>query len=225
MQDLSYRAIATDFDGTLATEGIVDASTIASLIRYREAGGKLILITGRILQQLLEIFSEIEIFDGIVAENGAVFYNPHQKTTQFLGKPFPEEFISTLAERNVQPVNPGQVLVATRQPHQETVQEIIDSMGIDASIILNKQEIMILPTGVNKATGLKLALAELGLDSDTVVGIGDAENDEHLLLSCGLAVAVANAVPELKAIAHRVTTASAGSGVQEIINWILSNEY
>ena len=39
---------------------------------------------------------------------------------------------------------------------------------------------MVLPSGVNKATGLSAALVELGLSRHNVVAVGDAENDHAL---------------------------------------------
>jgi len=50
---------------------------------------------------------------------------------------------------------------------------------------------MVLPAGINKASGLPAALARLRLSPLNVVGIGDAENDTAFLQACGCAVAVA----------------------------------
>jgi hydroxymethylpyrimidine pyrophosphatase-like HAD family hydrolase len=218
---MRYGAIATDYDGTLATDGVVDATTLAALRHYREAGGRLLLITGRELADLQQVFPALVMFDGVIAENGAVYFQPSRAQVQLLAEPLPEEFVSSLVAQQVSPICRGQVLVATWQTHADVVRQTIKTMGIDAQVILNKEAVMVLPTGVNKATGLKIALAEIGLDFDEVAGIGDAENDCDLLMSCGLAVAVENALPEVKAIAHCVTTQPRGEGVQELVNWIL----
>ena len=69
---MRFLALACDYDGTLANDGTVDASTIAALERWRGAGGRLIMVTGRELPDLKRIFPEIGIFDCIVAENGGV---------------------------------------------------------------------------------------------------------------------------------------------------------
>ncbi len=61
---------------------------------------------------------------------------------------------------------------------------------------------MVLPAGVNKASGLAAALARLQLSPLNVVGIGDAENDHAFLRACGCAVAVANALLMVKADAR-----------------------
>ena len=98
---------------------------------------------------------------------------------------------------------------------------MIEAMGLDLQVILNKRAVMILPTGIDKATGLLAALDELGLAPRDVVGVGDAENDLAFLDACGRAVAVANALPAVKARADLVTAADHGAGVIELIGRLL----
>ncbi len=220
---MQYSAIATDYDGTLATDGVVDGSTRGALGRYQAAGGKLLMVTGRELTDLQQAFDDLAIFDGVVVENGAVWFQPARQQLQLLAQPFPEAFVSALVAQGVEPIHCGKVIVSTWQPHGPIVQQTIERMGLEAQVILNKRAVMVLPTGVNKATGLQVALAQLNLAAEQVVGIGDADNDFDLLHCCGLGVAVENALPELKAIADRVTTQPRGAGVQELIDWILSD--
>jgi haloacid dehalogenase-like hydrolase len=82
----------------------------------------------------------------------------------------------------------------------------------------------VLPAGVNKATGLRAALAELGLSPHNVVSIGDAENDHAFLSLSECAVAVANAVPLLQERADWVTQRDHGGGVIECIAQLLSSD-
>ncbi len=220
---MQYLAIATDYDGTLATKGAVDASTLASLQRYREAGGQLLLVTGRELADLQQVFPHLSLFDGVIAENGAVYFDPASQHRQLLGEPFPRSFFSALSQRQVDPLHQGQVMISTLDPHGDTVQQVIQELALPARVILNKGAVMILPKGVDKGTGVRFALQQMGIPVDQAVGIGDAENDRDLLLSCGLAVAVENALTDLKTIADRVTTRPRGAGVQELIDWILSS--
>jgi hypothetical protein len=76
---------------------------------------------------------------------------------------------------------------------------------------------MVLPSGINKASGLLAACEELGISPHNVVAIGDAENDHAFLQAAGCGVAVANALPALKANASFVTKASRGGGVAELM--------
>jgi energy-coupling factor transporter ATP-binding protein EcfA2 len=91
-------------------------------------------------------------------------------------------------------------------------------------VIFNKGAVMVLPTGVNKATGLDEALHDLGLSRHNVVAVGDAENDHALLVRAELGVAVANALPALKRHADLVVTADHGAGVSQIIDRMLAND-
>ena len=104
------------------------------------------------------------------------------------------------------------------------MRKAIEESGLDLQISLNKGSVMVLPAGVNKATGLRRALAELGLDPSSVVGIGDAENDCDFLKACGCAAAVANALQSVKSSAHVVTAGAHGAGVAEIIDRMLADD-
>ena len=83
---------------------------------------------------------------------------------------------------------------------------------------------MVLPSGVNKATGLKAALDDMGFSAHNVVGFGDAENDHAFLAKCECSVAVANALETLKDRADIVTQASHGEGVKEIAEQLLKDD-
>ncbi len=219
---MKYSVIATDYDGTLATQGVVLEATLAALQRYRDRGGRLLLVTGRQLDDLLQVFPHPHLFDGMVVENGAVLYRPEEESVRLLANPLPTVLIDTLIDQGVTPISQGQVLVSTWEPHGETVEQTLRHLGIAATVIRNKRAVMVLPHGVDKASGMAAALAELGLGANQVVGIGDAENDRSLLRASGLGVAVANAVPDLKAMADRVMVGERGAGVQELIDWLLA---
>jgi hydroxymethylpyrimidine pyrophosphatase-like HAD family hydrolase len=91
-------------------------------------------------------------------------------------------------------------------------------------VIFNKGAVMILPSGVNKASGLAAALEELQVQPGRVVAIGDAENDHALLEFCGFAAAVANAIPALKERAAWVARSANGAGVIELIEYLIRKE-
>ena len=221
---MRYCAIATDYDGTLATDGRVSDTTLIALKRYQQAGGKLLMVTGRELTDLQRAFPELAIFDGVVVENGAVFFHPPSQRLQLLAEPLPTEFVTALRTQQVAPLNMGHIIISTWQPHGAVVQKTIQAMDLSAQVIMNKQAVMVLPAGITKATGLRAALLELGLTPETVAGIGDAENDIDLIKNCGLGVAVANALPAVKDTADRVTIHPRGTGVEELIDWILADE-
>lgn len=218
---MNFHVLATDYDGTLATHGIVDADTIAALQRLREGGHHLVLVTGRELPDLIEIFPELLLFEIVVAENGALLYWPQDRREKLLAAPPPSEFAEALQARGVAPLSVGRAIVATFEPHEVTVLETIKEFGLELQVIFNKGAVMVLPAGVNKATGLRAALEEVGLREEQVVGFGDAENDHAFLDICGCSVAVANALPSLKKHVHIVTRETHGAGVTEVIDrWL-----
>jgi hypothetical protein len=104
------------------------------------------------------------------------------------------------------------------------VLDTIHDCGLELQVIFNKGAVMVLPAGVNKATGLAAALEKLGISRHNTVGIGDAENDHAFLAACECGVAVANALPTLKATADLVTEGDHGDGVIEIVEELLADD-
>jgi hydroxymethylpyrimidine pyrophosphatase-like HAD family hydrolase len=221
---MRYHLLAADYDGTLAEDGKVTPTTVASLRALRESGRKLVMVTGRQLPELLEVFPEVNLFDRVVAENGAVVYRPGVKECRLLAEPPPPAFARRLAERIGEPVQVGRVIVATWIPHEVAALELINEMGLELQVIFNKGAVMILPSGVNKALGLQAALDELGLSARNAVGVGDAENDHAFLSICECAVAVGNALPSLKERADIVTSGDRGVGIQELTRSMVADD-
>jgi hydroxymethylpyrimidine pyrophosphatase-like HAD family hydrolase len=221
---MQYRVFACDYDGTIAWQGRVSKETIRGLEDVRTSGRKLVLVTGRILADLISLFPEVGIFDWIVAENGALLYRPATREERLLGNRPPKEFIDELTRRVPPPVSVGRVIVATRTPHEIEAVELIKELGLELQVVLNKGAVMILPTGVNKATGFDAALSEIGLSADSAVGVGDGENDHAFLSQCGLSVAVENAVDALKEQSDRVTAKACGEGTLELIRDLIATD-
>jgi hydroxymethylpyrimidine pyrophosphatase-like HAD family hydrolase len=208
----------------LAHDGRVADSTVAALERAARSGRRLLLVTGRELDDLNRVFSRLDLFDRVVAENGGLLYRPDSRDQVPLGPPPPPELVDRLRERQVEPLGVGEVLVATRQPHDVTVFEAIRELGLELQVIFNKGAVMVLPPGVNKASGLAAALDELRLSRHNVLGVGDAENDHAFLAMCECSVAVANALPALKERCDIVTKGSRGEGVEEIIDKVVESD-
>jgi HAD superfamily hydrolase (TIGR01484 family) len=221
---MRYLALATDYDGTLATHGRVDEPTLAALERLLASGRKLILVTGRELPDLMSVFGRLDLFERVVVENGALLYRPATHEEKVLAAPPPEAFLQALRERGVVPVSAGRVIVATWHPHEVAVLKAIRDLGLEMQVIFNKDAVMVLPSGVNKATGLKAALKELGLSPHNVVGVGDAENDHAFLSLCECSAAVDNALPMLKETADFTTRRDHGAGVSELIDEMVETD-
>ena len=221
---MRYLALAADFDGTLAHDGRVADATLKGLERLRQSGRRLLMVTGRELPDLRAIFDHFDLFDRIVAENGAVVYRPATHEEKILAEPPPPAFVAALRKRGVGPISVGRVIVATWEPHQSAVLETIRDLGLELQVIFNKGAVMVLPSGVNKATGLNAALDEMGLSAHNIAAIGDAENDHAFLTLCELSAAVSNALPALKEKADLVTSNDHGAGVVELIDRMVKDD-
>lgn len=221
---MRYHALACDYDGTLASHGAVCPETFKALERIRRSGRKLILVTGRDLPDLLRAFPGIEVFEKVAAENGALLYDPATREETQLAEPAPQNLVCLLKEKGVTPLSVGRSIIATWEPHQTATLEAIRELGLEHHVVFNKGAVMILPSGVNKATGLETALAELKLSPHNVVAVGDAENDHALLNMCECAASVANAVPLLKEHSDFVASQPNGAGVAELIGHMLDSD-
>jgi hydroxymethylpyrimidine pyrophosphatase-like HAD family hydrolase len=219
-----YLALVTDYDGVIATDGRASSAAVEAIQRLQMSGRRAILITGRRLEDLLETFPQLSMFDSVVAENGAVVYEPRTRKDAVLAKPPPPEFVERLKQLGVNPVEVGRVVVSTWMPHHTTVLRAIQEMGLSLQVVFNRAAVMVLPTGVTKATGMNYALRKLGLSAHEVVGVGDSENDHSFLERSECAATVANAVPSIRDLAAIITKGTNGAGLAELIDELIATD-
>lgn len=212
-------ALGVDFDGTLTEGGCPADRVLEDLSRLRAGGSRVVLVTGRILSELRAVFPDVtDFFDAIVCENGGVIMGPDG--VRRLAEPIPTDLDQALSSRGVQ-FRRGDVLVACKANAAAEALDAVHALGIDAQLVFNRSELMILPGAVSKASGLAAALRALGLSPHNAAAIGDAENDHAMLHACELAVAPANAVRSLKAHADLVLPQPDGAAVSELAARVL----
>ena len=211
-----FQAVAIDYDGTLAHRGEVSRKTMEALRNFKEGGRRLVLVTGRMLDDLREAFPDFPLFDRIVAENGAVVFDSSNAKERLIAGAPPAILVERLRERGVEPLSVGKSIVATREPHEKVALDTIRELGLEFQIVFNKGAVMILPAGVNKGAGLAAALNELEISPHNVIGVGDAENDSSFLQLCGCGAAVANALAILKDGADIRLNGENGEGIIEL---------
>lgn len=218
---MTLRIIASDFDGTLAKDGEVAAECTAALRRWKRAGGRLLLITGREMDDLVRVYPDLGLWDLAVTENGAVLLDPATGSVELLGEPPGAQLLDELRAAGVRPLSHGRVILASFEPMRERIRRVLRAAGAERDLIGNKGALMVLPRGINKATGLQRALAILGGTAAETVALGDAENDLGFMALCGYSVAPANALNSVKAVADLVTAGRHGTGIAQAIAQLL----
>ena len=123
--------LACDYDGTLAHDGVVGAETIAGLDRFRAAGGRLAMVTGRELPDLQSVCPVLDRFECIVAESGALLYRPSDGFTQLLCPGASAELAAKLAQAGAHPLSVGRAIIATREPYETIAFGLIKELGYE----------------------------------------------------------------------------------------------
>lgn len=216
------RAIACDFDGTGATNGQPAPELYAALAAARAKGIATLLVTGRVLEEVTRACEELSPFEAVVAENGAVIHLCNLDRTIRIGDPPPEHFLGELRAQGI-PFHTGAVIVGTWEQHASKVLELIRRFGIDAQLIFNRAALMILPSGINKATGVRRALQELGRSERNLIAFGDAENDIPMLKEAECGVAARGSVPAILSLADDRVSQPGGAGVASYIRRVLES--
>lgn len=208
--------IATDFDGTISEGDQLAPETGRVLRRWRETGQFTVLVSGRPFEFLRDLQEREQAFDLIVAENGAVLYNPHTDEMRLPFGEVPDDLLDTLAELEV-PLWRGVAIAGTTMPYDDAVWTVSRELGLAVHVETNRNEVMVLPPGASKGAGLLNLLQREGLSPRSLLAIGDAENDHSLLQVAEVKVAVANAVESLQALADHVTPEAGPAGVARFI--------
>lgn len=221
---MRFRVLACDYDGTIATDGVVAAATLAALERVRGSGRRVLLVTGRTRPQLEAVLAGWGVFDGLVLENGALLVDPLTGGERLLCDPVSERLVASLSRRGVEPLAVGRAICATALRHLTAVREAVHNSGLPLGVVVNRGGVVVLPAGVSKATGLRAALADLGETLPACVAVGDAENDVPMLAAAGCGVAVANALHEAKASADLVISRPNGSGILELVGRLVADD-
>ncbi len=189
---------------------------MAALARLRAGGVRLVLSTGRILDELLVEFADVaDHFDALVVENGAIIEIEGRRITTAP----PVDPALSVGLRNIGTMfRNGEVIVAAAAADAHVVLDELARLGLECQLVHNRSELMVLPSGVNKGVGLQAALDALGVSPHDTIAIGDAENDHSLLSSAELGIAVANAVESLQRIADVVLDKPNGDGIRVLVD-------
>jgi hydroxymethylpyrimidine pyrophosphatase-like HAD family hydrolase len=210
------KALACDFDGTLAAEDRIGPAVRDALERARKADLRLILVTGRTFFELTRVCDCLELFDAVVAENGAVVYYPGSAMIRDQGPAVPPRLLAELDRRGIY-YQVGRVIVGTARADEGAVREALGSAGVTRDLIYNRAALMLLPAGVSKGSGVQQVLRFLGLSPHDVLAIGDAENDLPLFDACGFSACPGDSLGAVRERVDWVFPGPHGDGVATAI--------
>jgi hypothetical protein len=196
-------AVAIDYDGTIAVDGVFDPSVRLAIAELRLNGIAVILVTGRRLDDLRRVAGNLGCFNAIVAENGAVLCFPESGREALIGHVPPPAFLDALAKRHIDAAV-GDCVVEAHASESPRILDVIREQEQPLVLAFNRERLMVLPLGVAKSAGLRRALSTLRLSIHNAIGIGDAENDHDLLDACEVGVAVEWGSPALRIVADEV---------------------
>jgi hydroxymethylpyrimidine pyrophosphatase-like HAD family hydrolase len=215
------RVLALDFDGTIADDGRIDVDVVAAIQEARHAGLLVVLVTGRVLRDLDALLPSPAPFDAVVAENGAVLRLPTLPAPIPLCGPPDPHFLAELGRHRIRHQHGLCIVDADAEVAPEIV-DIIRTLGLPLAITFNLSRLMVLPHGVNKASGLQEVFWRLRISAHNAIAVGNAENDHDMLAACEIGAAVAWGSEELKRRADEVVPGRDPRAVAAYIRDILS---
>ncbi|MBV8302385.1 MAG: HAD family phosphatase [Candidatus Dormibacteraeota bacterium] len=208
---MRFRMLATDYDNTIATRGVAGPEVRQALEALRRSGRLIALVTGRTVAELDNVFDDPGMFDALVLENGALVRT--SQGDRLLGPPVPAELVTALRRDGVAPLAVGRGIISTPATNTAPVRRVVAGLGLDLAFHHNRDSLMLMPTGIDKALGLEAAAAACGVAMEAVVAVGDGENDCSMIAVAGAGVAVANATEMTKGCAGLVLDRPGPEGV------------
>lgn len=120
---MKFAALALDYDGTIAVEGVFDPAVREAVAELRCQGIVVILVTGRRLPDLHQVAGDLTCFDVIIAENGAVLEFPSSGRHVVAGHAPHPMFLQELTRRGV-PFSAGESVVEAHAKWAEVILEM-----------------------------------------------------------------------------------------------------
>lgn len=210
--------IAVDVDGTLFDGEEVADAAVHALHQASADGHSLIIVSGRRWESLQQVVpSVLGLFDRVVCEEGGVMVDVATGELTLLAEPVELGLVAALQAAGVPALDVGHVVVGAPSSYLALVTDVRDRVGSERHIVVNTGSVALAPLGCDKGTGLRAAVAALGLEGVPVIAIGDAANDLPMFALATIAVGVANADDAVRASGVQLTAAAAGLGVAEAL--------
>lgn len=236
-QKKKYKAIIFDVDGTIIPNKI-DGLPSKKIIQYILKANKILHVgvaSSRDYSLLSHISKCLKLSGPSIIHSGAkiidiasqkmLWEQPLEKESIFkiynVFKKYNLPFTIDKNDDNIEKI----LSVWTLKVSPKTVDFLIRDFGKIPNISAHKIPSWVkgyITVTVNHALATKShALLEtakiLNIQTSEIIGVGDGHNDLPLLSSCGLKIAMGNAVDELKSIADYIAPSVENDGVAEII--------
>lgn len=209
-------ALALDYDGTIAANDRLDPRVREAIAEARTRNIAVILVTGRILDELRRAAGDLHFVDAVIAENGAELHFPESDHTTHLAPPVPRAFVEELQRQGL-PCRIGHSLIDADAGLAPQLLQIIRRLELPLVLAFNKGRVMTTLQGISKATGLRAVLDTLRLSARNTLAIGDAENDHELLRLAEVGVAVPWGSESLRMMADVVLPGTDTGAVAEYV--------
>ena len=219
---MKLSVLALDYDGTIAFHDVLDGSVRAAIGDARTRGIKVLIVTGRSLDELRRVAGDLRLVDAVVAENGAVIHFPDTGHTTLLAPPIPQAFTAELERKGI-PSRTGQCLVDAAAADAPRILDVIRATELPLVLAFNRSRVMVLPQGISKATGLQTTLEMMRVSPRNALAIGDAENDHPLLSLAEVGAAVEWGSSRLKSEADLVIAGTEPTAIAAFLRPLLAS--
>lgn len=206
-----------DLDGTL-TKGGEDRITTelrSMLAQFKKTGWLLILATGRDKKYLESRDDLRSLFDGWVCEAGASIYVISTNEYKILVNDRWLQFINEIKKLECVILKENTVNLLSRECI-EKVDEVASKLGVEYKVLNNKGALLLLPSDIDKSTGLRELLRLLDFQG-FLVAVGDSEIDIEMLKNADFKASPSNADQAVREIVDYLSSRENGEGVIDIL--------
>ncbi|MBD3209431.1 glycosyltransferase [Candidatus Woesearchaeota archaeon] len=223
-----FKGIITDLDRTITDHQTKEAFNPDDydkelLRKLKRLGLDLFLATSRNLAYCKQLAKKFKHWKAIICENGAVIYFPEDKKTITTSTYHMRRAKKILTKMDLPGTKKGKIMVRIKEEQEEAARSLIGKLADKVEFTKNVDEIIIVPKHVDKGFGVRQAMLYLNIELDKTICVGDGENDIDMFLNPGFKIALANAHPKLKELAHQVTKKASTKGIYEIIEKLSNN--
>jgi hydroxymethylpyrimidine pyrophosphatase-like HAD family hydrolase len=134
---MKLAVLALDYDGTITRDDRPDQSVLGAVADARRRNVTVILVSGRLLDDLRRVAGDLQFVDGIVAENGALIHFPGTGHTTILAPLIPQAFVARLEELGI-PFRAGQCLVDADASSAHRLLDVIRDLELPIVLSFNR---------------------------------------------------------------------------------------